>query len=83
MINENENGIEAKKVGKKEDMEEMEGLAEKSGLRIPGPTGISRTTLGAASIHPKLFDLSASYQNGRPCYGNPADYPICKYQSKS
>ena len=33
----------------------MEGLAEKSGLRIRGPTGPSRTTLGAASIHSRLL----------------------------
>lgn len=37
MINENENGIEVKRWEKREDMEDMEGLAEKSGLRIPGP----------------------------------------------
>lgn len=38
MISMNENGIEVKRWERRwEDMEDMEGLAEKSGLRIPGP----------------------------------------------
>lgn len=59
MINENENGIEVKRWEKREDMEDMEGLAEKSGLRIPRSTGNRRTTLGAQVLllfTPRLFD---------------------------
>jgi hypothetical protein len=83
MINENENGIEAKKVGEKEDRI-WRGWQKRADCVSPVPPVSAEPPWGLlASIRPKLSDLIASYQNGRSCYGNPADYPICKHQSKS
>jgi hypothetical protein len=81
MINENENGIEAKKVGEKEDGI-WRGWQKRADCVSPVPPVSAEPPWELLLFTPSCFKI-ASYQNGWPCYGNPADYPICKHQSKS